>query len=96
MGWEDWDFWLRAAAHGFRFVQLQEVGFDYRVRTESMLSTTKKHAPELLEYMFSKPELQYCRLFRQLDAQLRYFESSRAYKVGRVLASCWSMFRPKR
>jgi glycosyltransferase involved in cell wall biosynthesis len=37
MGVEDWDFWLRVAAHGGTFVHLNKIGFDYRVRAGSQL-----------------------------------------------------------
>ena len=40
MGWEDWDFWLRVAAHGGTFFHLPKIGFDYRVRSESMIVKT--------------------------------------------------------
>jgi glycosyltransferase involved in cell wall biosynthesis len=40
MGWEDWDFWLRVASHGGTFVHLHKIGFDYRVRTDSMVAKT--------------------------------------------------------
>jgi glycosyltransferase involved in cell wall biosynthesis len=34
---EDWDFWLRAHHHGWRFAACPEViGFDYRVRSRSL------------------------------------------------------------
>jgi glycosyltransferase involved in cell wall biosynthesis len=36
MGVEDWDFWLRVAFHGGTFVHLPKVGFDYRVRKDSI------------------------------------------------------------
>ncbi len=36
MGLEDWDFWLRVASHGGTFVHLPKVGFDYRVRKDSV------------------------------------------------------------
>src|SRR6266478_1291660 len=36
MGVEDWDFWLRVASHGGTFVHLPKVGFDYRVRKDSV------------------------------------------------------------
>ena len=36
MGLEDWDFWLRLASHGGTFVHLPKVGFDYRVRKDSV------------------------------------------------------------
>jgi glycosyltransferase involved in cell wall biosynthesis len=40
MGWEDWDFWLRLAAHGATFLHLTKIGFDYRVRKSSMIVNT--------------------------------------------------------
>jgi glycosyltransferase involved in cell wall biosynthesis len=40
MGWEDWDFWLRVASHGGTFTHLPQVGFEYRVRTDSMIAKT--------------------------------------------------------
>ncbi len=40
MGWEDWEFWLRVASHGGTFVHLPQVGFDYRVREDSMIVKT--------------------------------------------------------
>jgi glycosyltransferase involved in cell wall biosynthesis len=36
MGLEDWDFWLRVALHGGSFVHLPQIGFDYRVREDSL------------------------------------------------------------
>jgi len=40
IGWEDWDFWLRVAAHGGAFFHLPKIGFDYRVRSDSMIVKT--------------------------------------------------------
>jgi glycosyltransferase involved in cell wall biosynthesis len=40
MGVEDWDFWLHVAFHGGTFVHLPKVGFDYRVRKDSVSATT--------------------------------------------------------
>jgi len=39
-GWEDWDFWLRAAVHGGSFLHLAKIGFDYRVQKDSMIVKT--------------------------------------------------------
>ena len=41
MGWEDWDFWMRAALRGFRFMHLAEIAFDYRVRGDSMYRSNR-------------------------------------------------------
>jgi glycosyltransferase involved in cell wall biosynthesis/GT2 family glycosyltransferase len=34
--WEDWDFWLSAAEHGWRFLHLPRVTFEYRIRPDSL------------------------------------------------------------
>lgn len=39
MGFEDWDFWLRAAYDGYKFYYLPETGFAYRVLKTSMIRT---------------------------------------------------------
>jgi glycosyltransferase involved in cell wall biosynthesis len=34
--WGDWDFWLGAAARGWRFIRIPRPAFEYRVRPDSM------------------------------------------------------------
>ncbi len=34
--WEDWDFWLGAAARGWRFVRIPRPTFEYRIRPDSL------------------------------------------------------------
>ncbi|HYC60712.1 MAG TPA: glycosyltransferase, partial [Thermoanaerobaculia bacterium] len=34
--WEDWDFWLGAAARGWRFARIPRPTFEYRIRPDSM------------------------------------------------------------
>ncbi len=41
-GFEDWDFFLRAARAGFRGAHLPQAGFSYRRRPESMLSESRR------------------------------------------------------
>jgi hypothetical protein len=40
-GWDDWDFWMSAIAQGWGFSHLELVGFDYRVRPNSLLAQDK-------------------------------------------------------
>ncbi|MFZ1469985.1 MAG: glycosyltransferase [Paracoccaceae bacterium] len=42
MGWEDWDFFLTAAEAGFRGRNLEDFGFLYRKRPESMLAESER------------------------------------------------------
>ena len=55
MGWEGWDYWMRVALRGWRFMHLDEIAFDYRVRQNSMINDTNRHALELSAYIFNKP-----------------------------------------
>jgi glycosyltransferase involved in cell wall biosynthesis len=40
LGVEDWDFWLRLASREVTFVHLGKIGFDYRVRKDSVIAKT--------------------------------------------------------
>lgn len=96
MGWEDWDFWLRAAYSGATFVHLPGVGFDYRVRNDSLRLTSHEHASDLVNYIFGKPEMACYRLVREMDEQahvlrtrirsmedlVRRVQGSRSYRLG--------------
>lgn len=54
MGWEDWDFFLSAASHGFRGRNLEHFGFRYRKRPESMLADSNRDQASLSGAMFLK------------------------------------------
>jgi glycosyltransferase involved in cell wall biosynthesis len=54
LGFEDWDFWLTAIELGFRGKHLDNFGFRYRRRPESMLSNSERDRPEILSYIRRK------------------------------------------
>lgn len=90
MGWEDWDFWLRAFFKGFKFKHIDKVLFEYRVRHDSMIQTTKNHQEELINYIFNKPELADARELRksfqrlyELNRLKDDFHNSFSYKISR-------------
>jgi GT2 family glycosyltransferase len=39
-GWEDWEFWIAIAEHGWAFRHVPAAGFEYRVRPDSMVTGT--------------------------------------------------------
>jgi len=108
-GLEDWEFWLRVASHGGTFVHVRKVGFDYRVRTESMgvkiigcdyrlqgdssnVGSISPRLKEVVDYIFSKPELACYKLLRELDEEvqqlrggIRTMQDSLSYRLGRGL-----------
>jgi glycosyltransferase involved in cell wall biosynthesis len=54
LGFEDWDFWLGAIELGFRGKHLENFGFRYRKRPESMLSDSERDRPEIISYITRK------------------------------------------
>jgi hypothetical protein len=85
MGLEDWDFWLRVASRGGNFVHLPKIGFDYRLRRDSMIVKTAQHTAELANYVFGKPEMACYKLLRKTDAELQILRRSRTHHLGRGL-----------
>lgn len=54
-GYEDWDFWIRAAKKGFVFKKINGNGFYYRVLKDSMIrSLSEKKRIESRVYILSK------------------------------------------
>src|SRR4029077_7500848 len=92
MGLEDWDFWLRVAWHGGSFVHLPKIGFDYRVRRDSLIVKTRPRIPEIINHIFDKPEMACYKLLRQTDQEVQNLrgtigalQGSYAYRLGRAL-----------
>lgn len=54
MGWEDWDFFLSSARQGFRGKNIENFGFRYRKRPESMLADSEREQGALLGAMQQK------------------------------------------
>jgi glycosyltransferase involved in cell wall biosynthesis len=98
-GWEDWDFWLRVAYRQGTFVHLPKVGFDHRVRSDSLRLQAHEHRLDLINYIFGKPEMACCRLIREMDEQaqilrariqsmedlVRGIKGLRSYRLGHGL-----------
>lgn len=88
MGFEDWDFWLRASLRGCSFHHLNEVAFDYRVRSDSMIYDTMRKKTEVLNYMKSKKELSVLEPVKNCYHQgleSAYLKQSKNYKLGKFI-----------
>lgn len=48
-GYEDWEFWIRASASGFKGICEPRIGLDYRYRPESMVRGSARQRPILLD-----------------------------------------------
>ena len=73
-GLEDWDFWLNAMNHGWKFHYVPEILYEYRVKTESMITRTYGTEPEIAKFVANK----YGPLHR--DAWLRLLKEHESLK----------------
>lgn len=71
-GFEDWEFWLSAFEHGWRFTYVPEVFFQYRQHNESMLTQARKVEFSVAEYIASK----HAALYRRECVQLAFEHDS--------------------
>jgi len=54
LGYEDWEFWIRCAASGWRGVHVPEMDFRYRRRGESMLEDSMRNDAAIVAYVRDK------------------------------------------
>jgi glycosyltransferase involved in cell wall biosynthesis len=106
-GWEDWDFWLRVGYRQGTFVHLAKVGFDHRVRGDSLRLQTQEHRSDVINYIFGKPEMACYRLIREMDEQaqilrariqsmedlVRDIKGLRSYRLGQGLLAPGRLLR---
>jgi len=85
-GYEDWDFWLGALEHGWEFVYMREVFFDYRQAERSVTTLTFGFESQIEAFVASKHGLLYMRQWQQ---QRRAPESVKEIcrNIGRLLKS---------
>jgi glycosyltransferase involved in cell wall biosynthesis len=58
-GLEDWDFWLGAMEHGWRFAYMPEVFFEYRQAAQSLTTSTAGYQDQVREFVARKHGLLY-------------------------------------
>jgi glycosyltransferase involved in cell wall biosynthesis len=83
-GFEDWDFWLGALEHGWRFAYMGEVLFDYRTAEHSMLTGIK--GPQVEAFIAKKHGLLYRQAWHRLEREHSSVKAT-TRNLGRLLAS---------
>ena len=59
MGLEDWDFWVGAFKHGWKFAYMPEIFFDYRRAQVSMITKAARSQYEVTEFVARKHAMVY-------------------------------------
>ena len=76
IGYEDWDLNLRLFFKGWEFKYLKKVCFYYRVKEMSMLTEANKNREEIVNYVFSKPQLKHANKLRNIVNNHNEFKDS--------------------
>lgn len=83
-GMEDWDLWLGAIEHGWQFVYVPEVLFDYRVAKDSMTIRAHPFLPQVQDFVCVKHAALYRREWDVLEMEHRSVWGT-ARNLGRLL-----------
>jgi len=100
-GWEDWDFWLSLIELGLEVECLEEVGFYYRIRNNSMVRSLNKEKNDRLRkqiylnhldlYLnhFHNPINQYFEIknLKEYQKSFHHLLNTKEYKIGRFVLS---------
>jgi glycosyltransferase involved in cell wall biosynthesis len=85
-GYEDWDFWLGALEHGWRFTYVPELFFDYRQAEGSMITRARPFESQVETFVAMKHGVLYRRAWRELDQE--HISVKRTYRnLVRLLKS---------
>jgi glycosyltransferase involved in cell wall biosynthesis len=76
-GLEDWDFWLGAVEHGWKFAYVPEILFDYRKSEGSMITCSRGFERSVSDFVARKHSPLYRDAFLEVDRKLRQEESIR-------------------
>lgn len=88
MGYEDWDFWLRISLQGSNFRHINIIGYDYRVRETSMITSADENYNKIRNYMLNKKDLAIIRSINTTYTEARklfHLKNSKEYKIGKLL-----------
>jgi glycosyltransferase involved in cell wall biosynthesis len=85
-GLEDWDFWLGALEHGWDFVYVPEIFFDYRQAEQSMITRTQGFLTQVEAFIATKHGLLYRRAWLRLEREHSSVKAT-SRNLGRLLKS---------
>ena len=54
LGYEDWDYWLRATKAGYKVITIPEYLFNYRKHGKSMVTNAIKNHDKIKQYILNK------------------------------------------
>lgn len=84
-GWEDWEFWIAMLKNGGNVKRIEQVGFYYRIKSNSMLNTINdKNADYLSDYLSVKHAdffVKYYGSFKKMKQELLQNKNEQEHKL---------------
>ncbi|HTF80978.1 MAG TPA: hypothetical protein VL947_04620, partial [Cytophagales bacterium] len=74
MGYEDWDFWIRAGILGSKFYRIPQGLFYYRDLPDSMIKNTEKKNELATSYVISKHAQTYSKYLFEIGKEYSYLK----------------------
>jgi glycosyltransferase involved in cell wall biosynthesis len=76
---EDWDFWIRAGAAGFKFYHIKETLFDYRVRKNSLMGELDNNRfQQILVYLYNKHTSLFIKSFQHFKTENLIYQNDKS------------------
>ena len=79
MGYEDWEFWISVASHGWKFQYVNEILYEYRVRTDSLFiqASDQESSMKMLQYVYGKHLNLFAQHHSELYHKYLYYQNDR-------------------
>jgi len=85
-GLEDWDFWLGAVEHGWKFAYISDIFFDYRKTAGSMITKAAPFEEQIREFVARKHGVLYRQAWESLVREHKSVKAT-SRNLGRLLKS---------
>jgi glycosyltransferase involved in cell wall biosynthesis len=94
IGFEDWEFWIRAGGAGYKFQFINQVFFDYRVNSNSLLASknVKDNYDKVVDYVYEKHAKKVQKAYRTLYPQLLIYERDQRLPFRSFFKFCYMKY----
>jgi glycosyltransferase involved in cell wall biosynthesis len=94
MGFEDWEFWIRAGAAGYKFKFVNEVFYDYRINATSLLANKNvtENYNNVVDYVYEKHAKKIQKAYRNLYPQFLVYKRDQSLPLRSFFKFCYMKY----
>lgn len=71
---EDWEFWIRVGKANWKFYHIKEATYEYRIRSDSHVISSKENYQKLLTYVYTKHMDLVINKLWKMDQELQFYK----------------------